>query len=160
MERVDIPALAIHGAKDQNARSKILGAFRANEVRILVATDVSARGIDIPDVTHVVNYDMPEPSENYVHRVGRTGRGMRKGYAISFCSQEERPVLKEIESYLGQLIERLHIDRIEYEHIVDNTKDTKGVSWKKMIELEIKQAEENNQKYGRKKKNKKTKKNR
>lgn len=158
MERVDIPALAIHGAKDQNARSKIMEAFRKDEVRILVATDVSARGIDIPDVTHVVNYDMPEPSENYVHRVGRTGRGMRRGYAISFCSQEEKPVLKEIEKYLGKLIERLHIDKIEYEHIVDNTKDTRGISWKKMIELEMKQAEENKLKYGKKKKNKKTKK--
>ncbi len=157
MERVGIDALAIHGEKDQKVRTAILNQFRENQVRILVATDVSARGIDIPDVTHVVNYDMPEPSENYVHRVGRTGRGMRKGYAISFCAYEEELVLKEIEEYLGQTIERLHIDDTEYQHIVDVTKDTKGVSWKKMAELEIKKAEEDKRKYS-KKPNKKKKK--
>jgi len=66
-------------------------AFRTGECKILIATDLSARGIDIPDVTHVINYDLPEKPENYVHRIGRTGRGFNKGIAVSFCSTEEKP---------------------------------------------------------------------
>jgi len=88
--------------------------FRVGECRIMVATDVSARGIDIADVGHVINYDLPEKVENYVHRVGRTGRGMSKGIAISFCSIEERELLEEIQEFLNKPIEILNINKEDY----------------------------------------------
>ncbi|PJC67697.1 MAG: hypothetical protein CO017_11065, partial [Zetaproteobacteria bacterium CG_4_8_14_3_um_filter_59_5] len=91
MEKAGIASASIHGDKDQGERSIAMQAFRDNTCRILIATDVSARGIDVPDVQFVINYDLPEKAENYVHRVGRTGRGENKGEAISFCSSEEKP---------------------------------------------------------------------
>ncbi len=155
MERVGIEALTIHGDKEHEDRTKVFDQFRNNEVRMLIATDVSARGIDIPDINYVINYDMPTPSENYVHRVGRTGRGTKKGYAISFCSTDEKEILHNIEDFLGKKVEILHINQIEYEHIVENTKDIKGVSWKKMLEHEIQQAEQTIKKRRKKSKHKK-----
>ena len=104
MERVQIEAQFIHGGKEQDERKKVLDLFRKGEIKVLIATDVSARGIDIPGVQYVVNYDLPELSENYVHRVGRTGRGKEKGNAVSFCSEDEKSILKEIESFLGKPI--------------------------------------------------------
>jgi len=104
MERVDIKTVTIHGDKEQKDRLDVMNVFKSGEVKVLIATDVSARGIDIPDVDYVVNYDLPDVAENYVHRVGRTGRGVRKGLAVSFCSDEEKPVLDEIETFLGQKI--------------------------------------------------------
>ena len=115
MERVGIEALFIHGEKDQKERLEALSAFRAGTCSMLVATDVSARGIDIPDVDVVINYDLPEEAENYVHRVGRTGRGTRKGKAISFCSREEKETLEAIHTFLGKEIEVLHMAKPEYE---------------------------------------------
>ncbi|MFP4418593.1 MAG: DEAD/DEAH box helicase [Fibrobacterota bacterium] len=113
MERVSIAALTIHGQKDQSERTAVMTAFKTNKARILIATDISARGIDIPDVHFVVNYDLPEKVENYVHRVGRTGRGVSKGSAISFCSKEERTLLGEIEQFLTRKIEVIKTDRSE-----------------------------------------------
>ena len=81
---------------------------------ILIATDVSARGIDIPDVNYVVNYDLPEKPENYVHRVGRTGRGVRKGIAISFCSKDEKELLDEIQQLLKKEIQVIKISKRDY----------------------------------------------
>ena len=75
---------AIHGNKRQNQRQKVLDAFKNNEIQILLATDVASRGLDIPDVSHVINYDMPESYEVYVHRIGRTGRADKKGIALTF----------------------------------------------------------------------------
>lgn len=115
MERVNIKALAIHGDKEQEERSEVLAQFKSGQAQVLIATDVSARGIDIPDVAYVINYDLPEQSENYVHRVGRTGRGTQRGQALSFCSAEERPLLEEIEAYLGQPVRHLDIAAIEHE---------------------------------------------
>jgi ATP-dependent RNA helicase RhlE len=88
MERVNIKTLSIHGEKDQHDRMDVMKKFKAGECAVLIATDVSARGIDIPNVHFVINYDLPEVPENYVHRVGRTGRGVQKGSAIAFCSKE------------------------------------------------------------------------
>ncbi len=102
LEKNDISAVAIHGNKSQSARQKALGAFRDNRISVLVATDVAARGIDIDDVTHVVNFDMPVDPESYVHRVGRTGRAGAEGIAISFCTADERDKLREIEKLIGQ----------------------------------------------------------
>jgi len=102
MERVGIAAKTIHGDKDQKDRTTVMNDFKAGKISVLVATDVSARGIDVAQVEFVVNYDLPEQAENYVHRVGRTGRGNHRGFAISFCSEEEKPLLKAIEEYIGK----------------------------------------------------------
>lgn len=113
MERVSIPTLTLHSDKDQKERTVALNAFKTKKVRILIATDISARGIDIPDIHFVVNYDLPEKVENYVHRVGRTGRGVKKGSAVSFCSTEEKLLLSEIEQFLTKKIEVIETDRSE-----------------------------------------------
>lgn len=109
MQRVDVQAEAIHGEMNQIERTAVLNRFKSGQNSLLIATDVSARGIDIPDVEFVINYDMPEQPQNYVHRVGRTGRGKNKGHAISFCSKGERPLLDDIESYTGQRIEHIEV---------------------------------------------------
>ena len=114
LERAGIQSITIHGGKDQHDRLDVMKQFREGTVKILIATDVSARGIDIPDVDQVVNYDLPEVVENYVHRVGRTGRADKKGLAVSFCSPEEKPILDEIESFLGKPITVLTIGKNEY----------------------------------------------
>jgi ATP-dependent RNA helicase RhlE len=92
-----IAAVALHGNKAQNARVRALNAFRSGHVRILVATDIAARGIDVPNISHVVNYDLPNEPESYVHRVGRTARAGAGGAALAFCDQNERPYLQAIE---------------------------------------------------------------
>ncbi len=105
MARVGIETMSIHGDKDQAERSAVMQSFRAGDgARILVATDVSARGIDVPDVEYVINYDLPEKVENYVHRIGRTGRGEQKGEAISFCSSGEEDLLKDIQAFIAKPI--------------------------------------------------------
>ena len=92
-----VKADAIHGNKSQNMRQKALNNFKAKQLRVLVATDIAARGIDVDDLSHVVNYDLPESPETYVHRIGRTGRAKKTGIAISFCSQDEAHLLRSIE---------------------------------------------------------------
>jgi len=92
-----VKADAIHGNKSQNMRQKALNNFKAKQLRVLVATDIAARGIDVDDLSHVVNYDLPESAETYVHRIGRTGRAKKTGIAISFCSQDEAHLLRAIE---------------------------------------------------------------
>jgi ATP-dependent RNA helicase RhlE len=114
MERVGIKCLSMHGGKEQEDRLAVMESFRKGEIKILVTTDVSARGIDIPNVEYVINYDVPEVVENYVHRVGRTGRGNNRGFAISFCSSEERPMLSSIEEYLEKEIREIGITKKEY----------------------------------------------
>lgn len=106
MERVGIATSTLHGDKEQEKRTDVMDAFRESKHGVLVATDVSARGIDVPDVKYVINYDLPDVAENYVHRVGRTGRGFNKGIAISFCSTGEKPLLKEIESLVTKKSKR------------------------------------------------------
>lgn len=115
MERVGIHAMTLHSEKQQDERNQALEALRSGQVRLLIATDVAARGIDIPHVQWVINYDLPDQAENYVHRVGRTGRGREKGQAISFCSPEEQAKLAEIETFLGNQIARLSITKSDIE---------------------------------------------
>ncbi len=98
-------AASIHGNKSQGQRDRALKAFKTGEVRILVATDVAARGIDIPGVSHVYNFNLPEVPENYVHRIGRTARAGRDGLAVAFCAPDERKLLKQIERTMGIEIE-------------------------------------------------------
>ncbi|MFV3407459.1 DEAD/DEAH box helicase [Bdellovibrio bacteriovorus] len=117
LARVEVPSLTLHGEKDQTDRAEVMKAFRKGECKVLIATDLSARGIDIPDVTHVINYDLPEKPANYVHRIGRTGRGFNKGVAVSFCSAEEKPLLEEIQTLLGKTIEVIKVSKTDYEII-------------------------------------------
>ncbi|AKT37282.1 DEAD/DEAH box helicase [Chondromyces crocatus] len=97
LNRASIGAAAIHGNKSQNARERALADFKRGATRVLVATDIAARGIDIDDISHVINYDLPNIPESYVHRIGRTARAGASGIALSFCDQEERAFLADIE---------------------------------------------------------------
>lgn len=99
--REGFPCDALHGDKSQSQRNRVLSRFRAGQIKILIATDVAARGLDIDTVTCVVNYDLPQSPEDYVHRIGRTGRAGRAGRAVSFCHHADRPLLRDIERLLG-----------------------------------------------------------
>lgn len=100
----NIRAEAIHGNKSQNARQRALENLRAGEIRVLVATDIAARGIDIDGISHVINFELPHDEESYVHRIGRTARAGAQGIAISFCDSEEKAFLKHIEKLIGKEI--------------------------------------------------------
>jgi ATP-dependent RNA helicase RhlE len=97
LNRAGVSADAIHGNKSQNARQRSLADFKANRTRVLVATDLAARGIDVDGVSHVVNFDLPQEAETYVHRIGRTGRAGATGIAITFCDHEEHVMLRAVE---------------------------------------------------------------
>lgn len=103
--KAGISAVALHGNKTQGARERALASFRKGTVRALVATDIAARGLDVPGITHVINFDLPNIPESYVHRIGRTARAGREGVAISFCDGTERAYLKDIERQIRQRIE-------------------------------------------------------
>ncbi len=132
MERVGIPSKSLHGGMEQDARKRVLDSFRKGDTKVLIATDVSARGIDIPQVEFVVNYDLPDLSENYVHRVGRTGRAKHKGQAVTFCSEEEKEILMEIEGFLGKPIKRLEINKDDYSQTIDFSAESHA-DWKSLI---------------------------
>lgn len=104
LTKVHITAQAIHGDKSQNARQNALSNFKSGVTRVLVATDIAARGIDIDELSHVINFNLPNIPETYVHRIGRTGRAGLSGIAISFCEHEEIPYLKDIEKLIGKTI--------------------------------------------------------
>ena len=115
LEKRGIDAAAIHGNKSQSARNRALAGFKSGDFSVLVATDVAARGIDVDDVTHVINFDLPVEAETYVHRIGRTARAGADGEALSFCCAEDRSYLRAIEKLLGTRIEadlehELHCD--------------------------------------------------
>ncbi len=104
LSRAGVQALAIHGNKSQNARQNALGSFKSGKVRVLVATDIAARGIDVDELSHVINFDLPNIPETYVHRIGRTGRAGLSGTAISFCDFEEKAYLKDIEKLIRKTV--------------------------------------------------------
>ena len=106
MQRFNIRAAAIHGNKSQNARQGALTDFKNGTLRVLVATDIAARGIDIDELTHVINFELPNIPETYVHRIGRTGRAGNTGIAISFCSREERDELRDIQKLIAKTYSR------------------------------------------------------
>ncbi len=133
MERVDIAAKTIHGDKDQKDRTSVMSDFKSGKIKVLVATDVSARGIDVDRVEFVVNYDLPEQAENYVHRVGRTGRGDHRGFAISFCAEEEKPLLKAIEEYIGKPVYVNVIRNHEYIETKELSEENPA-DWKSLME--------------------------
>ncbi len=150
MERVDIAVGTIHSDKLQEERERTMQDFRDGKLKVLIATDVSARGIDISNVEYVINYDLPETSENYVHRVGRTGRGNQKGLAISFCSSEEKELLTVIENNLGKAIQRIDISKNDYRNMIDLS-ENKSHDWQSLLKEEEQEEEK------RKKKKKKRK---
>ena len=113
MNKKGITAAAIHGNKSQNARTKALDGFKKNKVRVLVATDIAARGLDIPLLPHVINFELPNVPEDYVHRIGRTGRAGASGEAISLVCGEEREYLKSIEKLLGEKMPTASIEGYE-----------------------------------------------
>ena len=104
LTRAGVSAAAIHGNKSQTARQAALAGFKEGTVRVLVATDIAARGLDIEELSHVVNYNLPEVPETYVHRIGRTGRAGHGGVALSFCDFGEKPLLKDIEKLMGRTV--------------------------------------------------------
>ncbi len=107
LAQADIRSAAIHGNKSQAARQKALGAFKEGKLKVLVATDIAARGIDVEELSLVINYDLPNISETYVHRIGRTGRASASGIALSFCDREERAYLRDIEKLIRQEVPRM-----------------------------------------------------
>ncbi len=147
MGRVEIRTFTIHGEKDQQDRALVMKDFKAGACNILIATDVSARGIDIPDVNYVINYDLPDQAENYVHRVGRTGRGLKKGIAISFCSREEKEGLEAIQVFLDKKIEVIKISKQDYTFTI---KHPSGESSLEGLLKEINDWEETKKKKKRK----------
>ena len=128
LNRSGINSSAIHGNKSQNARQRALDAFRKQFVKVLVATDVAARGIDIEGVTHVINFDLPLEPEAYVHRIGRTGRAGAEGIALSFCSQGDQPELLAIEKLIGQSVPIDKRHSIEFPNNPNAGKKAKGQS--------------------------------
>ena len=102
LSKAEIGAEAIHGNKSQTARQRALTNFKDHTTRVLIATDIAARGIDVDHLTHVINYELPNVPETYVHRIGRTGRAGREGVAFSFCDAEEVPLLKDIQKLIGK----------------------------------------------------------
>jgi len=145
LEKNDISALTIHGDKDQAEREAVLLAFKNGNIRILIATDLTARGIDIPGIDYVINYDLPDIPENYVHRVGRTGRAKARGQALSFCSDDEKPILQEIETYMGVSISRAKVSHEDYQETIDFLDESK-TDWKSLM------AESENKKSKKKRK--------
>lgn len=136
LERMEVKSITIHGDKEQSDRLTAMNEFKKGTIKVLIATDVSARGIDIPSVDYVINYDLPEQPENYVHRVGRTGRGMQKGLAVSFCSPEEKPILDQIQEYLDRPIAVLQISAADYAQTLDFTADSRDDLQSLMKEVE------------------------
>lgn len=133
LERVAITCETMHSDKNQNQRDNIMKSFRNGKSKILIATDISARGIDIPDIDMVINYDLPEQAENYVHRVGRTGRADRKGTAISFCSIEEKELLNEIQGFINDEIKVIKINNADYEQTIDLSENSDH-DWQALID--------------------------
>ena len=146
LERAGIYAETLHGDKEQADRLKTLDQFKLKAFKILIATDVSARGIDIPNVDFVVNYDLPDMPENYVHRVGRTGRGRNKGQAYAFCSPEEQTLLTDIEAYIGSKIEVLDVPKSLYIDTVSSTADATQNDWKTLLKEDEQQTDKRSKK--------------
>jgi ATP-dependent RNA helicase RhlE len=114
LQRANIRAAVIHGDRSQNQRIAALEAFRQGHSRVLVATDIAARGIDVEGISHVVNYDVPMQPEDYVHRIGRTGRMQAAGKAYTLVTPTDEAMVRRIEVVLKQKIERRRLDGIDY----------------------------------------------
>ena len=142
MGRIGVKSLVMHGGKEQGDRLDVMALFKKGDIKVLITTDVNARGIDIPNVDYVVNYDLPDVPENYVHRVGRTGRGVQKGQAVSFCSTEEKPILEEIQAFLGKDITEMKIDKDDYRETISFSEDIPNDNWQLLLDEHNKEMEE------------------
>lgn len=131
LEKARIPSAAIHGNKSQGARTRALSGFKEGKVRVLVATDIAARGLDIPLLPHVINFELPNISEDYVHRIGRTGRAGASGEAISLVSLDEVGYLRDIEKLIG---ERLQPKTLENFELTETMADVKAAEEEKKLE--------------------------
>lgn len=125
MKRVGIEVNTLHGGLDQAQRFQVLNEVLKMDNFVLITTDLSARGIDIKNVTFVINYDIPDEPENYIHRLGRTGRGVQKGFALSLCSEEESEKFAAIERYLDKKIDIEGINAADYELVIDTSEEKK-----------------------------------
>jgi len=114
LERAGIEATALHADKTQAQRTRALEAFKLGEARILVATDIAQRGLDVSGISHVINYDVPQQPEDYVHRIGRTGRAAQTGDAFTFMSTDEIAMVRTIERMLGQSIPRISVPGYDF----------------------------------------------
>lgn len=162
LEKNQMEYICLHGGMEQQDREKSLESFRHKNSGVLIATDVTARGIDLPGITHVINFDLPDDPENYVHRVGRTGRGFAKGEAVSFCSSEERAKLDQIEDFLQKKIKVLKVDK---QLLSFSSEENEQMSLAEMIAFEeeflgLKNKTKNQNKSSKTSKNKKKNKNR
>ena len=133
MERVDVASEALHGGIEQKDRFTILESFSTGNNKVLITTDVACRGIDIPEVEFVINYDLPDNPENYVHRCGRTGRAGNRGQALSFCDPAEKEFLKAIEEYTGDEIDVFDVSKGDYLQILNDSDDGTN-NWQKLID--------------------------
>ncbi len=122
LKKDKVTAEAIHGNKSQNARTRALNAFKAGEARVLVASDIAARGIDIDSITHVINFELPHEPETYVHRIGRTGRAGHRGKAISFCDRDEQSRLRDIQKLIKRSIPLVSDHPYEGSHLTEAPK--------------------------------------
>jgi len=122
LKKDNVTAEAIHGNKSQNARTRALNAFKNGEARVLVASDIAARGIDIDSITHVINYELPHEPETYVHRIGRTGRAGNTGKSISFCDRDEQPRLSSIQKLIKRSIPVVTDHPFEGSHLTEGPK--------------------------------------
>ena len=125
LEMADIKAAAIHGNKSQNNRERALSKFRSGELKVLVATDIAARGIDVDHVSHVINFNLPEDPKSYVHRIGRTARAGRAGHAISFCDGSELKYLRQIEKHIKVKIP-IDLEQPYHEELVEEDPPARG----------------------------------
>jgi len=149
LKKNNVTAEAIHGDKSQNARQRVLDAFKNKEISVLVATDIAARGIDIESLPYVINFDIPNISETYVHRIGRTGRAGNTGLAISFCAKDEQPYWKDIEKLI-----KINV-KVEKEHPYPNTDEVPNPDAKPDLRNKKKPESGNSRKSDASKKNKK-----
>ena len=109
MNKQGIFCEAIHGNKTQNARQRALTNFKSGKTHVIIATDIAARGIDINNLEYVINYDMPDVAETYIHRIGRTGRAGQNGTALTFCSADEKGMIRDIQKLTGKKLNELSI---------------------------------------------------
>lgn len=126
LDKAGVKAAAIHGNKSQTNRQKSLNAFKEGDLHVLVATDIAARGIDVDELSHVLNYDLPNVPETYVHRIGRTGRAKASGIALSFCDGEERAYLRDIQRLIDQRIPVIEGHPYEDDGTIPEKKPTNG----------------------------------
>jgi ATP-dependent RNA helicase RhlE len=119
IKRAGYAASALHSNKSQNQRKQAMDQFRTGQIKVLVATDIAARGLDVASISHVINFDIPDSATSYIHRIGRTGRAERLGDAYTLVTQEDKQTIRDIEKILGTPIERKVLDNFNYNEAME-----------------------------------------